>query len=213
MIMKIEKINDNQIKIILSSKDLSDRNLNINELAYSNEKMQSLFREMLEKALVEHSFKPEANVPLMIEAALLSSDSIMIIVTKVAQFEDGSEIIDLVPKAKTERQFRGRGIIEPGAPPAKNDGLYIYSFAAIDDVASLASRLNVRVDSPSKLYKAMDRYFLVIRNGEQQPGAAMDSLLAEYGQRHLGTELSFSYLTEHAELLIAENAIGKLSAL
>ena len=43
--MKIEKINDNQIRCTLTHADLAARNLKISELAYGTEKAKSLFRD------------------------------------------------------------------------------------------------------------------------------------------------------------------------
>ena len=45
--MKIEKINDNQIRCTLTHADLAARNLKISELAYGTEKAKSLFRDTL----------------------------------------------------------------------------------------------------------------------------------------------------------------------
>ena len=42
-LMKIERINENQIRCTLTSFDLSVRNLNLGELAYGSEKARSLF--------------------------------------------------------------------------------------------------------------------------------------------------------------------------
>ena len=47
--MKIERINENQIRCTLTSADLSVRNLNLGELAYGSEKARSLFREMIQR--------------------------------------------------------------------------------------------------------------------------------------------------------------------
>ena len=48
--MKIERVNDNQIKCTLTGSDLSARNLSLSELAYGTDKARSLFQEMLQKA-------------------------------------------------------------------------------------------------------------------------------------------------------------------
>ena len=61
--MKIEKVNDNQIRCTLSSFDLSVRNLNLGELAYGSEKARSLFREMIQKASNEVGLEGKASVP------------------------------------------------------------------------------------------------------------------------------------------------------
>ena len=46
--MKIEKINDNQIRCTLTRDDLAQRQLKLSELAYGSEKAKSLFREMMQ---------------------------------------------------------------------------------------------------------------------------------------------------------------------
>ena len=45
--MKIERINENQIRCTLTSSDLSARNLNLGELAYGTEKAKKLFHEKM----------------------------------------------------------------------------------------------------------------------------------------------------------------------
>jgi alpha-beta hydrolase superfamily lysophospholipase len=45
--MKIEKINDNQIRCTLTMADLASRKINLGELAYGSEKARNLFRDMM----------------------------------------------------------------------------------------------------------------------------------------------------------------------
>lgn len=80
--MKIEKINDNQIRCTLTHADLAERQLQLSELAYGTEKAKSLFHDMMQQAAFEFGFEAE-NMPLMIEAIPSSSDSIVLIITKV----------------------------------------------------------------------------------------------------------------------------------
>ena len=72
MIMKIEKISDNQIRCTLTRADLADRQLQLSELAYGTEKAKSLFRDMMQQAAFEFGFEAE-DIPLMIEAILRAS--------------------------------------------------------------------------------------------------------------------------------------------
>ncbi len=85
--MKIERINDNQIRCTLTSFDLSVRNINVLELAYGTEKARKLFREMIQKASNEVGFDAE-DIPLMIEAIPLSNESIMLVITKIEDPEE-----------------------------------------------------------------------------------------------------------------------------
>ena len=85
--MRIERINDNQIRCTLSSYDLSMRNLNLRELAYGTEKARKLFHEMIQKASNEVGFEVE-DIPLMVEAIPLSSEGVMLVITKIEDPEE-----------------------------------------------------------------------------------------------------------------------------
>ncbi|MBU5479574.1 adaptor protein MecA [Eubacterium sp. MSJ-13] len=86
--MRIEKINDNQIRCTLNKKDLSDRELRISELAYGTDKAKALFRDMVQQASYEFGFDAE-NIPLMIEAIPMYPDTLVLLITKV---EDPDEL-------------------------------------------------------------------------------------------------------------------------
>ena len=86
--MKIEKVNENQIRCTLTREDLASRELKISELAYGTEKAKSLFRDMMQQANFEFGFEAE-DIPLMIEAIPLNADCIVLIITKV---EDPDEL-------------------------------------------------------------------------------------------------------------------------
>ncbi len=85
--MKIEKVNDNQIRCTLTKEDLADRQLKLSELAYGTEKAKVLFRDMMQQAAYEFGFEAE-DIPLMIEAIPLSADTIILIITKVEYPEE-----------------------------------------------------------------------------------------------------------------------------
>lgn len=85
--MKIERINENQIRCTLNNFDLSARNLNLSELAYGSEKAKNLFREMIQKASNEVGFEAD-DIPLMVEAIPLSNESVMLVITKMEDPEE-----------------------------------------------------------------------------------------------------------------------------
>ena len=85
--MKIEKVNEHQIRCTLTREDLANRELKISELAYGTEKAKILFRDMMRQAAFECGFEAE-DIPLMIEAIPLSSECIVLIITKVEDPEE-----------------------------------------------------------------------------------------------------------------------------
>ena len=85
--MKIEKVNEQQIRCTLTREDLANRELKISELAYGTEKAKTLFRDMMRQASFECGFEAE-DIPLMIEAIPLNSECIVLIITKVEDPEE-----------------------------------------------------------------------------------------------------------------------------
>ena len=50
--MKIERINENQIRCTLNRSDLADRQIELSELAYGSAKARRLFQELIQTAAV-----------------------------------------------------------------------------------------------------------------------------------------------------------------
>lgn len=85
--MRIEKVNDNQIRCTLTKEDLAVRKIKISELAYGSDKAKILFRDMMQQASFEFGFEAE-DIPLMIEAIPVSSECIVLVITKVEDPEE-----------------------------------------------------------------------------------------------------------------------------
>ncbi len=81
-LMRIEKINDKQIRCTLNQKDLSERDLRVSELAYGTDKAKALFRDMMQQASYEFGFEAD-DIPLMIEAIPMYPDALILVITKV----------------------------------------------------------------------------------------------------------------------------------
>ncbi len=86
--MRIEKVNENQIRCTLTKEDLINRKLKLSELAYGSDKAKLLFKDMMQQASFEFGFEAE-DIPLMIEAIPVSTECIVLIITKV---EDPDEL-------------------------------------------------------------------------------------------------------------------------
>ena len=103
--MKIEKLNENQIRCTLTREDLANREIKLSELAYGSEKAKSLFRDMMQQAADDFGFEAN-NIPLMIEAIPISADSIILIITKV---EDPEELDTRFSRFTPEEDSSDRG--------------------------------------------------------------------------------------------------------
>ena len=79
--MKIEKVNESQIRCTLTKEDLASRQIRVSELAYGSDKARELFQEMMQKASFQFGFEAD-NSPLMVEAVPINSDCLVLIITK-----------------------------------------------------------------------------------------------------------------------------------
>lgn len=216
--MKIEKINDNQIRCTLNSSDLTDRHLNLGELAYGSTKARNLFREMMQQAFNDFGFEAEDN-PLMVEAIPLSGDSIMLIITKVEDPEElDTRFAKFAPPSEEDPQEEIpapllEGAAAPAAPAAASeskdagaDRLRIFSFRSLDAVTQASQVLGDTFDGHNSLYRSplSGEYFLVIsRQGYSEDDfARVLNTLSEFGSRVKGTYASEAYYQEHFELII-----------
>lgn len=218
--MKIEKVSDSQIKFILSKVDLENRNIQLKELAYGSEKTQALFREMMEHAVTEYGFVTE-NTPLMIEAMPESSDSIMIILTKInnpPSTSGGENSADqfrniLADSLKAKRTNRKKGV-SGSSNPSEEEGIFIYSFKTLDDVINASVIIYNYYNGTNFLFKEENLYFLIVHNDDPYISVGneeLEMLLAEYGQKHISSELSKYYLFERGEAIIKNSAIQTLA--
>ena len=106
--MKIEKVNENQIRCTLTKQDLADRQINLRELAYGSEKAKGLFHDMIQQANYEFGFDVSDN-PLMVEAIPLSSESLVLLITKVEYPEELDTRFSQFTEAGDEELFSNMG--------------------------------------------------------------------------------------------------------
>ena len=85
--MKIEKLNENQLRATLTREDLMRRQIRLSEFAYGTDAARALFNELLRFASYKLGFEVD-DTPFMVEATPLSSDSLVILVTKTPYPEE-----------------------------------------------------------------------------------------------------------------------------
>lgn len=180
--MKIERINENSIRCVLTNFDLSVRNVNISELTYGSEKARNLFREMMQKASNEVGFEAE-DIPIMVEAIPMPNDSIMLIITKIDDPDElDTRFSRFAPAAEEEDNFWNNfanellegalAAVKPSIPSAETDSKMkpaetepeetpanapqnarIYQFAELDLVCAAAKETGTLFTGESTLYK------------------------------------------------------------
>ena len=181
--MKIEKINDNQIRCTLTRDDLAQRQLKLSELAYGSEKAKSLFREMMQQAASEFGFESD-NLPLMIEAIPTAGDSIVLNITKVDE--------PSVPPVRLFSFSRLDSVIHASHFLAEMyDGPNtLYK----DEAENMYILTLAQGEHPSSDFNRIC------------------NMLSEYGSPEQGGGISLAFLEEHCDMILAKNAIQTLTS-
>jgi len=209
--VRIERISETQMKFVLMTDDLAERDIKINELSYGSDKTQQLFREIMHMVQDEGEFVGE-NTPLMFEAMRVGVDSLVVVVTKINEPGGGEPSFNLVPAARQGCRFKKGGLIEPDEPKIDENSYAVFSFDDIDIMAAGASRLPVNFSGDSQAHKLDGRFFLLLKNEteDNQTTGELESILYEFGQKHVSNVISRQYLIERGEIVIAEDAVEKL---
>lgn len=235
--MKIEKVNENQIRCTLTREDLASRELKISELAYGTEKAKSLFRDMMQQANFEFGFEAE-DIPLMIEAIPLNADCIVLIITKVEDPEEldtrfsrfapsvtedsdegsdestADEVLDLFRRIQNEE---AAAETPAASAPEENDAVRsrLFRMESLKQVINAAVIAGSHYHGLSTLYheEGTDGYYLILTQGEEDREVfdRVCNVISEYGIPKRSTPASLTFLEEHCATLIAEHALQRLS--
>ena len=238
--MKIEKINENQIRCTLTQEDLADRNIKISELAYGTGKTRELFQDMMQQANDDFGFEVN-DIPLMVEAIPVSPESIILVITKVDnpeetekhlskffskefkdKFKDSilshlDEIeIDLDDIEQIDEQIQRENSSSAQGSSDDDSLLYsIYSFDTLSEIISVAGMIASSYKGDSSIYKSPfdNRYYLSLcmESSEEKALNRICSILTENGRRETPTYVKELFYMEHFEEIIADNAIEKLA--
>ncbi|MCR5254914.1 MAG: adaptor protein MecA [Acetatifactor sp.] len=234
--MKIEKLNDSQIRCTLTKEDLASRQIKVSELAYGSDKARGLFRDMMEQANEEFGFEVNES-PLMIEAVPLNKECLVLIITKVNDPEEldtrfsrftpdpfdnendedddaDNEILDLF--RKTQEAAKAPEVVTETIEnvPEKGDEKRVRSFyfTSMSDIIGAAEVCGEGFNGTDSLYqdKFSGKYILVLNEGEDSRSfLAACNTLSEYSASNAMKGEPF--ISEHHRLMIKDNALKKLS--
>lgn len=193
--MKIEKINDNKIKVTLSVKELEERNLDFQSLRYNTPEAQTLFWDMMKQAENEHGFKT-TNCQLFIEAASINDGKFIVTVTKLQE-----KSLPPVPQKKKlpipELKARKRQ-----TPKFEKS---IYKFDDFEQICNLLAAIEIPSNLHSTLYEYKTAFFLITK-----PSKQLHLLLSEFGEVVKDSIAIEGILQEHGNKIAEKNALNQL---
>lgn len=204
--MKIEKINDNKIRIILTSIDLKEKNIDIQSFVSNSIESQELFWDILDEAEKECGFKAN-DCQLIIEALAVNGGNFILTVTKLEDTKSNS------PKIKYRKPRITAKIKNSNLT---HEDTNIYKFSSFDNFLGLVDSVNIK-DAQSLLkdvilYEYNNTYYLLfkISSVDIKRIKKISSIFSEFGSFVKDSYLFERKLSEYGTLICEDNAISTI---
>ncbi len=187
--MKIEKINENKIRITFNNSYLQEKNIDIHSFMANSIESQSLFLNLLDEAEREIGFITD-NYKLSIEALALINGNFIITVTRIEKENLKS----------TRVQVRRKSV--------QNTKKLIYKFSNFDDFCNFKNFLSIsmpnvfdELSTAGTLYKYDDYFFFVLQNLDAKRSLSISSAISEFATVVSNSDLILNKIREYGTLL------------
>lgn len=194
--LKIEKLNEDKLKITLSIDDLEERNITLHSFMYNSPESQDLFWELLQEAEKECGFNVDDSM-IYVEASTSGSGNFTLLVTKTNEKAPIERISK--PKKMTKENFR----LKRKSVPLKHE-LAIYSFNTFDDICAFCNVCDVSVLHENSLYKINEEYYL-------KTDFIPFNTILDYATLSKTPDLLEAKLNEYGKVIIPDNALQTIA--
>lgn len=202
--MKIEKLTENKIRIILNTEDLEKNNVDFKSFISNSFQSQDLLLSILNKAEKEVGFYTKDS-KILIEAFASSDGQIIFTITKFSP----QNVQTLSPRKTLTVKRRNLSL---------NNKVSIYSFNNFDTFCDFCDNLNINLVKNLKsfcksisLYLYNDTYYLILSdiNNECEFLKTFYSSISEFATFVNNSHYFQHKLLEHGKAIFKNNAIQK----
>lgn len=204
--MKIEKLTENKIRVVVNLEDLEKNNIDIQSFFTKSIDSQGLFFNILEQAEKELDFHTEG-CKLLIEAFSSLDDILVFTITKYLPVE----------KNDSQNSLKRKKIIAKRKSFNTQKNQAIYSFDNFETFCNFCSALNnaknldiKKISKFSSLYLYNNIYYLFLKdiNNEYININSFYCLISEFAKMSSFSNNFSDKLLEHGKIIIKKDAIN-----
>ena len=201
--MKIEKLNENKIRITLNIDDLKEKDIDLHSFMSNSIESQKIFLDMLDEAEKEVGFITD-DYKIMIEALALSNGTFVFTITKIAT--ESSIDNKRFKKVNIKRKLSNL-----------NSKTAIYRFSSFDDFCKFTEIFRQytykdihMLSQKMSLYFYNDYYYLFVYNMNLDLPIAKQfaNTIVEHALPMHNTNLFTGKLQEYGKVIMKNNAIN-----
>ena len=216
ILLKIEKIDENKVRITLTIDELSQREISIKDIEQDSLKAQDLFLDLIEESDLHEDFIIEGS-QLFVEASSDNNNLFIVTITKVdyipelSKYSSQSNKIKRASNSHKKVSKKRSGSFEKKPYSVASS---IYKFNSLDDILEMCDKIKSEEAfvGTNSLYKNDSCYFLVFENSTVKNVKFLKSfvILSEFCSSYYSTGLYKTLISEKSELIISKKAIQKL---
>ena len=183
--MRIEKLNDDKIKVTLTATDLINLNIDVKQLEPDSQELHTFLFHIMETIREETGFNPYSG-QVVVEATP-SRDGISILVSR----------LKVNSKHITREEFNNATSVK--ARLKKPSKVKIFYFDSFDDLCSALKEIDADSLRGAGLYRLNSTFCFTINN--EMCHEKCLSVMAEFSARQSGYPLQMTYIKEHGQLI------------
>ncbi|MBW7454437.1 genetic competence negative regulator [Paenibacillus sepulcri] len=198
--MKIERLNQDKIRIFLTFDDLLERGIQKEDMWREIPKVHELFSEMMDQAYNELGF--DASGPLAVEVFALPAQGMVVIVTRGK--------VNFKPEERSLEEDDGDEDVYELEVTLEQSDVVMYAFRDIEDVIAVCKQIKAaELTDDGRLYSYNGKYMLVLESEgvELARYHAIIALLAEYGE---ATSVTTAILEEYGKVIMPAKAVAEI---
>lgn len=203
--MKIEKLTENKIRVILNLNDFAKEHTDIHAIMTKPVESQSFFLDILLKAEKELNFHTDG-CRLLIEAFSSEEDVLVLTITKYAHSKE---------KQNLENSLKNKVLVKRKTIDYSSKNV-IYSFENFEEFCRFCKYVNKvfnldlkKVAKSFSLYDYNSTYYFIIQNinNNMKLVKKFHLIATEFGKPSLYSEGFINKLLEHGKPIMKKNAI------
>ena len=202
--MKIERIDDNKIKVLVGEDDIKRWNVDLKNFTDNTPEAQDMFWFALKQAEQDVNFSV-GKAQLMVETMPAEEDGFVLIISRMESEADLAAALVRAGKQLKQSEFRMRRKRQT-APLFK-----IFVFDDFEDVCAGVAQIRELFIGASRLTKYNGRFYLELTPIDSFGFFEIENILSEFAEKSKNPALIQGVLNEHGLVMIESDVISVVS--
>lgn len=204
--MKIERINENKIKVLIDDIEAREWNITAGKISENTPEVQKMFWHAIQMAKESVDFSVDG-AKLFVETIPSCESGVGMFITRVCT---ESELEQAVNNCAYKGKLK-RTELRPVKEGALKKRKYIYKFDSFDSACAASGELCRRYEGISVLYKMEEKFYLYLVPADPVSLCEAEIVLSEFAEKIPHGQYIHGRLSEYGTIMIKEDAVEVLS--